>query len=167
MRFLALALGLLVVPACIVPGGKSELDPNFCPSGWTYDAYTNGSCKAPASALTSAEKNLGDGVIGFARLVTGSCNMCDDNCTCAVDLLKGREVRAFAGDVTADPKTCAIAGTPVATTKIDANGTFVMKLPKGKHTIAIFDPEAKCDSGRPVDVSGIDVVPIVMDYGAY
>ena len=154
--------------ACVAPrSDEPTVDENFCPVGWTYDPYSNGACKPSASVVSSAEKTVGDGVIGFARLVTGTCNMCGDNCTCAVDLLKGREVRAYAGEVRADDKTCAMPGMPVATTTIDANGMFAIKLPKGVHTIAIFDPEAKCDAGRTADVAGVRVVPIVMDYGAY
>jgi len=162
-----LCLGLLsVAPACISRSDDSKTAES-CPAGWTYDPYSNGACKPSASVVASAEKTLGDGVIGFARLVTGTCNLCDDNCTCAVDLLKGREIRAYTGEVRADAKTCTIPGAPLATATIDTNGMFTMKLPKGKHTIAILDPEAKCDAVTTTDVAGIRVVPIVMDYGAY
>jgi hypothetical protein len=157
---------LLFANACIVPGDSDADALPSCPTGWTYDPYTNGLCRPPASAVASAEKALGDGVLGFAKLVTGTCNLCE-KCTCAVDFLKGREVRAYAGEVTADTKTCTMPGAPLATTKIGDTGSFTMKLPKGKHTIVVFDPEAKCDNGRAVDVAGIQVVPIVMDYGAY
>lgn len=147
-----------------------------CPPGWTGDAYSEGSCRPSDATIAESRTTLTTGITGFARVTTGTCNLCEQ-CTCNTRLVEGLDVHVFvASDVDEERRSeCTrahVPSLPLARTSTDVNGLYSFKLAAGDYVVVADDPateeSSRCPAFRPVTVQDdVALAPLVFDHGAY